>query len=71
MAAYKLSAAADEDLTRLYRYGISNFGVTRADTYYNGLIAQFEQIASAPQLYQAVDDIRAGYRRCAFKAHGI
>ena len=33
MASYRLSDKADEDLSRLYEYGILHYGQERADRY--------------------------------------
>ena len=48
MASYRLSEKADEDLSRLYEYGILHYGQERADRYYNGLIERFEELAENP-----------------------
>lgn len=71
VAAYRLSQAAKDDLVRLYRRGIIEFGMQQADRYYDGLIARLERIAVDPTLYPAVDHIRAGYRRSVYGAHSI
>lgn len=68
---YQLTDAADADLERLYEWGIDRFGVNAADQYYDGLIARFAQIVETPQLWQAVDYIRAGHRRSVYGAHSI
>ena len=71
MAAYKLNEEADEDLDRLYEYGVLSFGLDRADVYYDGLIERFCELADNPHLWQAVDYIRIGYRRSVFASHSI
>ena len=71
MASYRLSGRADEDLSRLYEYGIIHYGLERADRYYNGLIERFEELAENPQFWQAVDHIRSGYRRSVYGRHSI
>ncbi|MBD3655353.1 type II toxin-antitoxin system RelE/ParE family toxin [Marinobacter sp.] len=71
MASYRLSERADEDFESIYVYGLRNFGVVQADAYADGLEAWFEQIANQPQLYLAVDHIRAGYRLSVYKSHSI
>jgi len=71
MGMYKLSEAATEDLRELYHYGVLNFGLRVADAYYDGLIVRFEDIAEHPELYQAVDSIRSGYRRTVCGVHSI
>ena len=63
MGTYRLSENAKEDLRRIYRRGLREYGEAQADQYYNALFDRFEQIAEQPFLYPAVDDIREGYRR--------
>lgn len=63
MGTYRLSENAREDLRRIYRRGLREYGEAQADQYYNALFDRFEQIAEQPFLYPAVDDIREGYRR--------
>lgn len=64
MANYKLSEAAKIDLILIHQYGVIKFGEELADKYYFSFFDQFEKIAEQPFLYQAVDHIRKGYRRC-------
>ncbi len=71
MVSYKLSFAAERDLRRLYQFGIRNFGLDRADRYFDDLFERFERIGVQPQLYPAIDYIRPGYRRSVFGAHSI
>ena len=63
MAAYRLAAAAQEDLRRIYVYGCKHWGEDAAERYYHALFDRFEQLAAQPYLYPAVDHIRPGYRR--------
>jgi toxin ParE1/3/4 len=71
VAAYRLNAAAADDIERLYRFGIDTFGLEQADRYLDGLFERFDRIAEQPLLYQAVDHIRPGYRRSSFGGHAI
>ena len=64
MGKYKLSEDAKTDLIRIHQRGVREYGQTQADTYYAAFFDRFEQLAEQPYLYQAVDDIREGYRRC-------
>lgn len=64
MGRYRLSPAARDDLERIWNYGARRWGVEAADAYYLALFGRFADIAENPMLYQAVDDIREGYRRC-------
>lgn len=63
MANYKLSIAAKNDLVRIYRYGLNQFGEAVADKYYNELFDHFEQIAEQPFSYASVQELKEGYRR--------
>ena len=50
-------------MRRIYRHGVREYGNALADQYYNALFDRFEELAEQPYLYQAVDEIREGYRR--------
>ena len=63
MANYRISEDAKADLRRIYRRGVCEYGEVLADQYYDAFFDRFEQLAQQPYLYQAVDDIREGYRR--------
>ena len=63
MGNYRLSENAKADLTRIYRRGLREYGEAQADKYYESFFERFEQLAEQPLLYQAIDDIRPGYRR--------
>ncbi len=64
MAKYILSNTAKEDLIRIHHYGVENFGMKQADTYFNSFFAEFENIARRPFSYESIDYIKSGYRRC-------
>ncbi len=64
MGKYRLSEEAKDDLIRIHQYGVQKFGEVQADRYFSTFFDQFELIASQPLVYQAVDYIRPGYRRC-------
>ena len=64
MGNYKISENAKNDLIRIHQHGVGTFGEAQADRYYLAFFDQFERIAEKPYLYQAVDCIRPGYRRC-------
>ena len=63
MANYRINEDAKADLQRIYRRGVLEFGEAQADRYFDALFDRFEEIAEQPLQYQAVDDIREGYRR--------
>jgi toxin ParE1/3/4 len=64
MAEYKLSNSAKEDLIRLHHFGVEKFGIVQADKYFDSLFDCFEMIAQTPFLFEAVETIKEGYRRC-------
>jgi toxin ParE1/3/4 len=63
MANYRISEDAKADLRRIYRRGVREYGEALADKYYDALFDRFEQLSKQPYSYQAVDEIREGYRR--------
>ncbi|PCJ98704.1 MAG: plasmid stabilization protein [Flavobacteriaceae bacterium] len=63
MATYRLSPDAEDDLYRIWLYGVRKFGVPQADKYYEAFFLQFDLIAKDPLLFQSVDYIKKGYRR--------
>lgn len=68
---FKLSPSAKQHINEIWLYGVRNWGEVAADRYYKGLFLAFESIAKMPLHYQAVDEIRLGYRRCPYKSHSI
>ena len=64
MYKYILTIDAEKDIVRIYEYGISQFGVQQADTYYDLLFDCFDKIASNPYLFPSAGHIIQGYRYC-------
>ena len=71
MPDYRLAEAAKEDLIVIAQYGDEHFGVVQSDRYRDQLKQRFSVLADRPQLYPAVDHIRAGYRRSVCGVHSI
>ena len=71
MANYRLTKNAKEDLKRIYRRGLLQFGKAQADKYLDAFFERFEQIAQQPLLYQTIDDVREGYRRSVCRVESI
>jgi len=65
MANYKISPEAEDDLYRIWLYGLEHWGVNAADSYISDLFARFQRIADNPMQFPDVEEIRTGYRRCA------
>jgi len=51
MYSYKLSLEAEEDVVRIFEYGIGQFGVFQAAKYYDMLFECFNKIASNPLMF--------------------
>jgi toxin ParE1/3/4 len=64
MAEYKLSNLAQEDLIRIHHYGVKQFGMLKADKYFDSFFTHFDLIAKQPYSFESVDFIKSGYRRC-------
>jgi toxin ParE1/3/4 len=64
MVEYRLSNAAKEDLIRIHHFGVEKFGIFQADKYFVAFFDYFETIAQRPFLFESVDYIKEGYRRC-------
>jgi len=71
MPSYRISNEAKLDLQRIYQFGLEHFGESQADEYFRGFFECFEKISENPKLYQSIDHIRIGYRRCAYKSDTI
>ena len=63
MRTFRLSEFAKNDLARIYRQGLLEFGEQQAEKYLNQLLDRFDEITAHPLAYPAIDDIRKGYRR--------
>lgn len=71
MANYKISQVAKDDLIRIHQFGFENFGVIQADHYFDSFFQQFELIAQNPLMFESVDYIKEGYRRCPYGVDSI
>ena len=58
-------------MRRIYEYGVVEFGVALADEYFYSFFEAFERISQSPNLYQSIDQIRIGYRRCPHRSDVI
>ena len=64
MYSYKLNIQIEEDLTRIFEYGIGRFGLVQAQKYYDMLFDCFSKIASNPFLFPEAIRYKKGYRFC-------
>ena len=54
MYKFALSFEAEEDITRIFEFGLGRFGLIQANKYYDMLFECFKKIASNPYLFPAV-----------------
>ena len=71
MARHKLARAAEKDFENIFGFGIDTIGLDQALSYQNGMRQRFEKLVEQPNIYPAVDHIRAGYRRSVCGSHSI
>lgn len=71
MYEYRFSNNAKEDLKRIYAYELVEFGEQQADKYFYDCYNMFDKISANPYLYQSIDHIRPGHRRCTCGADSI
>ena len=64
MANFKISQVAKNDLIRIHQYGYEKFGEIQADLYFENFFQQFKRIAQNPLMFESVEHIAPGYRRC-------
>ncbi|NNL57671.1 MAG: type II toxin-antitoxin system RelE/ParE family toxin [Pseudomonadales bacterium] len=71
MASYRLTRLADQDLENILRFGVEQFGLQPALTYYDRLQRRFEEIAQSPLQYPSLSVLSGEYRRSVCGAHAI
>lgn len=54
MYNYHLSFEAEEDIVRIFEYGLGRFGLQQANKYYDMLFECFSKIASNPFMFPVV-----------------
>jgi toxin ParE1/3/4 len=64
MYSYRLNIQVEEDLTRIFEYGIGKFGLEQAVKYYEMFFECFSKIASNPFLFPDGNHYKKGYRYC-------
>lgn len=71
MANFELSELAKIDLQDIFKYGVAQWGLRQAETYYNALFDHLEIIAADPYRYPAVEHIKTDCHRSVFRSHAI
>ncbi|MGX1791589.1 type II toxin-antitoxin system RelE/ParE family toxin [Microbacterium sp. NPDC055312] len=71
MSAYRLTPAAQRDLSSIWDYTLEHWNENQAETYILEIRNAIERIAEQPDRGQAADDIRVEYRRYTIGRHLI
>lgn len=69
MGSYKLSSKASEDLKKIYKYTLLNFGIKQAKTYLNKFTKCFLALADASLQGRKADIFKEGLRRLEVGSH--
>jgi toxin ParE1/3/4 len=71
MGNYRLTKRAERDIDQLYEYGLSNFGLEQAQSYFLGLHERFQILTDSPRLGREADELVLGLRRVEYSVHVI
>lgn len=69
MPDYRLTAAAEADLSEIYSYTFLEFGERQADAYFESLEDCLNRLGANPLLGRDVTSLRAEYRLFIHKRH--
>lgn len=69
MRQYRLSPAAQRDLSSIWDFTEARWDTRQAETYISEIRASIERIADNPRRGHTCDEIRDGYRRYAIGSH--
>ena len=71
MADYKLSSKAEFDLTVMYEFGISKFGLSQAQKYFLSMHETFEVLSKNNDLGRDASEYIMELKRFTYKSHTI
>lgn len=71
MSSYRLTPAAQRDLSSIWDYTLERWDERQAETYVLEIRSAIERIVAQPDRGRTVDEIRVGYRRYAIGSHLI
>ncbi|MEM8592233.1 MAG: type II toxin-antitoxin system RelE/ParE family toxin [Pseudomonadota bacterium] len=71
MSLYRLTPAAEDDLSAIWQYTMDNWGFDQAETYIRDLVAACEAAASRTRPSRSAEFVRSGYRKIASGRHMI
>ena len=71
MGVYKISEQGDEDIEKMYEYGIETFGLKQAQDYFFQVHDLFQDLADNSHIGRDVSEYKPYLKRFNFKAHSI
>ncbi len=71
MSIYRLTPAAQRDLSGIWDFTEERWGGVQAEKYIAELRAAVERIAADPDRGRACDEVRRGYRRYGIGSHMV
>jgi toxin ParE1/3/4 len=71
MTLYRLTPAAQRDLSDIWDYTEQQWGVVQAEAYVEDIRSAVERVAAHPERGRARDEVREGYRSFAVGRHAI
>lgn len=69
MSRYRLTPAAQRDLSSIWDFTEERWGVNQAEIYIAEIRAAVERVADDPRRGRACDEIRDGYRQYGIASH--
>ncbi len=69
MSGYRLTPAAQRDLSSIWDFSQERWDADQAQTYVTEIRAAIERIADDPGRGRSCDEIREGYRRYSIGSH--
>ncbi|MFI8590740.1 MULTISPECIES: type II toxin-antitoxin system RelE/ParE family toxin [Dietzia] len=71
MKSYRLTPAAQSDLSEIWDFTRERWDIQQAETYISEIRAAIERVAEEPARGRDCDEIRPGYRRYAIGSHVV
>ena len=68
---FDIKAAALADLESIYAYGLSEYGIERAESYLAGIREQFDRLIAHPRLGPVVPGLSQSLRVWRFNRHHV
>ncbi|MGC0142772.1 type II toxin-antitoxin system RelE/ParE family toxin [Pseudactinotalea sp. Z1732] len=69
MSAFRLTPAAQQDLSSIWDFTVQRWDVRQAETYVREIQAAIKRIADNPGRGRTCEEIREGYRRYSIGSH--